>query len=63
MLYIVYDEDHQPLRRFHTKVDVEWFLRDKPECTMKKIVEKRKKKEKKLTEYELAYQSAEPCLF
>ena len=37
MLYIVYDSEHCPLRRFHSKVDAEWFVKDKPECEIKKI--------------------------
>ena len=37
MLYIVYDSEHCPLRRFHSKVDAEWFVKDRPECMIKKI--------------------------
>ena len=35
MTYIIYDEEHAPLRRFHSKVDAEWFVKDKPDCSIK----------------------------
>ena len=60
--YIIYDEDNESIRRFQSKVDAEWFIRDKPEFTMKKIVEKREVV-KKLSDYELALKTCEPCLF
>ena len=37
MLYIVYDSEAESIRRFHSKLEAEWFIRDKPEFTMKKI--------------------------
>ena len=43
MLYIVYDSEAESIRRFHSKLEAEYFIRDKPEFTMKKIVEKRTK--------------------
>ena len=61
-MYIINDEDGEPLRRFQTKVDAEWFIKDKPEFSIKVIKEKKKKRVKKLTEYELAYKNAKPCL-
>ena len=61
MLYIVYDSEAESIRRFHSKVEAEWFIRDKPEFTMKKIVEKRSKVQK-LIDYEIAVKTCEPCL-
>lgn len=59
--YIIYDEDNESIRRFQSKVDAEWFIRDKPEFTMKKIVEKRTKLQK-MSDYEIAVKTCEPCL-
>jgi len=44
MTYIIYDEEHAPLRRFHSKTDAEWYIKDKPECTIKKIKQPREPK-------------------
>ena len=60
--YIIYDEDNESIRRFQSKVDAEWFIKDKPEFSIKVIKKNKKKKVKKLTEYELAWKNAEPCL-
>ena len=61
MLYIVYDSEVESIRRFHSKVEAEWFIRDKPAFTMKKIVEKRSKVQK-LSDYDIAVKTCEPCL-
>ena len=53
MLYIVYDSDAESIRRFHSKLEAEYFIRNKPEFTMKKIVEKRTKLQK-MSDYEIA---------
>lgn len=53
--YIIRDFDNEPLRIFNTKVDAEWFVKDKPDCSIKvetTVVEV--KVEKKLTDYERA---------
>jgi hypothetical protein len=41
MLYIVYDSEHLPLRRFHRSDEAKWFVRDKPEFTIEKIKQRR----------------------
>jgi len=61
MLYIVYDSDAESIRRFHSKLEAEYFIRNKPEFTMKKIVEKRTKLQK-MSDYEIAVKTCEPCL-
>jgi spore germination protein GerM len=61
MLYIVYDSEGDPLRRFHSKTEAEWFIKDKPDCKLKKIVQKRIKR---ISNYDqMILNGALPCLF
>tara|TARA_R110002020_G_scaffold10030_2_gene38854 strand:- start:22 stop:210 length:189 start_codon:yes stop_codon:yes gene_type:complete len=61
MLYIVYDSEQESIRRFHSKLEAEYFIKNKPEFTMKKIVEKRNKL-RKMSDYEIAVKTCKPCL-
>jgi len=36
--FIILDFENEPLRTFYTKVDAEWFIKDKPDCTIKTIL-------------------------
>lgn len=36
--FIVLDSDSEPLRKFHHKRDADWFIKDKPDCTIKTIL-------------------------
>lgn len=38
--FIILDEDLEPLRVFNTKVDAEWFVKDKPDCSIKTTLTK-----------------------
>lgn len=33
--YIIQDFDNEPLRIFNSKADAEWFVKDKPDCSIK----------------------------
>lgn len=35
--FIILDFENEPLRTFYTKVDAEWFVKDKPDCSIKTI--------------------------
>jgi len=36
--FIILDLEQEPLRKFYHKRDAEWFIKDKPDCTIKTIL-------------------------
>lgn len=59
--FIVLDGDGEPLKKFRDKGNAEWFIQNKPDCT---IVELEKpKKETKSEEFNRLLEQVGECLF
>lgn len=58
--FIILDFDKEPLRFFHTKVDAEYFVKDKPDCSIKTITVEVKDNNSELSNDEFTAKHGEP---
>jgi len=58
--FIILDFENEPLRTFYTKVDAEWFVKDKPDCSIKTITVEVKDNNSELNNDEFTAKYGEP---